>query len=377
MERLGLGYEALREINPRLIYCSITGYGQNGPRAGEAGHDLNYIGDTGLLALQPGPAERPVVPPALIADIGGGTMPAVINILLALRQRDRTRGGLPSRHRHDRRDVHLRLPRAGASGQATGQFPGPGERAAGRRLAALPALSDARRQARGLRALEQKFWDAFSAAIGLRGDVDRRRRDPAATRAAVAAIIAGRTAERMAAAARRRRLLRDHRGDARRGAARSAFHRARPVRAPGRRTDRARRCRRLPVPIAPAFRAPRENVSRCRRSARITKPLQRLAAHQPRLRQSRRREPSRMTARRSGAMRSSKVKAEARAPCTGRKSDSSERLSRSTAIVRLLHVGAALRVVARQQRQARRCRRRRGARRRPARRSSRHRAARG
>ena len=52
---LGLGYEAVREINPRLVYCSITGYGQQGPRAQEAGHDLNYIGNTGLLALQPGP----------------------------------------------------------------------------------------------------------------------------------------------------------------------------------------------------------------------------------------------------------------------------------------------------------------------------------
>ena len=69
MARLGLGYEAVRAINPRLIYCSITGYGQTGPRAGEAGHDLNYIGHTGLLALNPGPPDRPVVPPALIADI--------------------------------------------------------------------------------------------------------------------------------------------------------------------------------------------------------------------------------------------------------------------------------------------------------------------
>ena len=54
MERLGLGYDAVRAINPRLVYCSITGYGQSGPRAGEAGHDLNYIGKTGLLGAQPG-----------------------------------------------------------------------------------------------------------------------------------------------------------------------------------------------------------------------------------------------------------------------------------------------------------------------------------
>ena len=90
MARLGFGYDAVRAINPKLIYCSITGYGQTGPRASEAGHDLNYIGATGLLALNPGPPDRPVVPPALVADIAGGTLPAVMNILLALRQRDAT-----------------------------------------------------------------------------------------------------------------------------------------------------------------------------------------------------------------------------------------------------------------------------------------------
>src|SRR5215472_2939830 len=122
MDRLGLGYEDVRKINPRLVYCSITGYGQTGPRALEAGHDLNYIGATGLLALQPGPADRPVVPPGLIADIGGGSMPAVINILLGLRQRDATGQG-----------CHIDVAMTDAmfafqwlslaTGHATGQFP--------------------------------------------------------------------------------------------------------------------------------------------------------------------------------------------------------------------------------------------------------------
>ncbi len=93
MDRLGLGYRDLRAANGRLIYCSITGYGQAGPRAGEAGHDLNYLGNTGLLAQSWGSAGHPALPPAQIADIGGGSFPAVINILLALIRRERTGEG--------------------------------------------------------------------------------------------------------------------------------------------------------------------------------------------------------------------------------------------------------------------------------------------
>src|SRR3569623_292770 len=58
MARLGLGYEDMRAINPKIIYCAISGYGQDGPRAQEAGHDINYIGATGLLDLPPGPLLR-------------------------------------------------------------------------------------------------------------------------------------------------------------------------------------------------------------------------------------------------------------------------------------------------------------------------------
>ena len=64
MDRLGLGYETLRGRNPRLVYCAITGYGQTGPRRDRAGHDLNYIGDAGLLALSPGEPGHRTFPPA-------------------------------------------------------------------------------------------------------------------------------------------------------------------------------------------------------------------------------------------------------------------------------------------------------------------------
>lgn len=90
MERLGLGYETLRQVNPRLVYCALTGYGPGGPYRHRAGHDLNYIGLAGLLDLT-GPRDGPpVVPGAPIADIAGGLW-AAIGIMLALL--DRERGG--------------------------------------------------------------------------------------------------------------------------------------------------------------------------------------------------------------------------------------------------------------------------------------------
>jgi len=93
MDRLGLGPRDVAALNPKAIYCSITGYGQTGPARDVAGHDLNYIAEAGLLALSMGPPERPVVPPALIADIAAGAYPAVMNILLALQERLRTGRG--------------------------------------------------------------------------------------------------------------------------------------------------------------------------------------------------------------------------------------------------------------------------------------------
>ena len=92
MDRLGLGYEQLAHRNPGLIYCSISGYGQDGPRAHVAGHDLNYVADAGLLD-QVRVDGAAVLPHALLADIAGGAYPAVMNILLALIARARTGRG--------------------------------------------------------------------------------------------------------------------------------------------------------------------------------------------------------------------------------------------------------------------------------------------
>lgn len=193
MDRLGLGWEAVRQINPRLVYCSISGYGQSGPRALEAGHDLNYQAVTGLLALSPGRPDRPNLPPTLSADIAGGALPAVINILLALLRRERTGTG-----------AHLDIamadnmfvfaPFALADVLATGAAPPPGGAllTGGRPRYGLYATADERLVALG--ALEDKFWLAFCDLIGLPETLRADDVDPDATRAAVAARLAARSA---------------------------------------------------------------------------------------------------------------------------------------------------------------------------------------
>jgi alpha-methylacyl-CoA racemase len=93
MDRLGLSHAELKRINPRLIYCSITGWGQNGPKAMVAAHDLNYMAEAGILGLSSGGDGAPILPPVLAADIAAGAYPTVINILLALRNREKTKEG--------------------------------------------------------------------------------------------------------------------------------------------------------------------------------------------------------------------------------------------------------------------------------------------
>jgi alpha-methylacyl-CoA racemase len=194
MARLGLGYEDVRTFNPRLIYCSISGYGQSGPRVHEAGHDLNYIGNTGLLDLQPGPVERPVVPPMLAADIAGGSFPAVINILLGLRARDQS--GKGCRIDIAMTDAMFTFTWAAlALGAATGRFPKPREMwlvGGSPRYQIYPA-SDGKLVACG--AIEQKFWIAFTTAISLPAEFTDDMRNPKATREAVAKLIVARSSD--------------------------------------------------------------------------------------------------------------------------------------------------------------------------------------
>lgn len=194
MDRLGFGYADLKELNSRLIYCAITGWGQTGPKAKIAAHDLNYMAESGILGLSAGKDGAPVLPPMLAADIAGGAYPALINILLALRQRDLTGEGayldiamgenlLPF--------VYWGL----GNGFGAGQWPGSGDAlvtggspryqiyatADGRYLAAAP--------------LEDRFWTNFCTQIGLPNVLRDTSADPEVVKTCVAEIIRQKSAQ--------------------------------------------------------------------------------------------------------------------------------------------------------------------------------------
>jgi crotonobetainyl-CoA:carnitine CoA-transferase CaiB-like acyl-CoA transferase len=92
-KKLGVDYETLRAVNPRLVYCSISGYGQDGPYRDRVGHDVNYLGFAGVIELTGVRDGEPVIPGVQIADIGGGALMAATGILAALLAREQTGEG--------------------------------------------------------------------------------------------------------------------------------------------------------------------------------------------------------------------------------------------------------------------------------------------
>jgi alpha-methylacyl-CoA racemase len=93
LERLGVGFEVLRQANPALVYCPITGYGQDGPNRDRAGHDMNYLGPNGVLGLTGEAGAAPIQSGAQIADLGGGGLMAAVGILAALQEARLSRQG--------------------------------------------------------------------------------------------------------------------------------------------------------------------------------------------------------------------------------------------------------------------------------------------
>ena len=192
MDRLGVGYERLREENPRLVYCAITGYGQDGPFAARAGHDTNYLARIGLLDLTGAPEGPPVQAGGQIADLGGGALMAAFGILAALRERDRSgEGQLVDVSMTDGALSWLAMD---AARVLAGGAP------AGRGAAELAGGLICYRPYRcadgwvAFGALEPKFWRAWCAGTG-REDLAERQFEPVGsdTHREVEAIFAART----------------------------------------------------------------------------------------------------------------------------------------------------------------------------------------
>jgi alpha-methylacyl-CoA racemase len=163
LEKLGCGPRALVEENPRLVVCSITGYGQDGPWAGRAGHDIGYVALAGVLARN-GLGEAPVLPGVQIADFAGGSLQAVIGILAALYQRERTGRGRALDISMCEGAMQFLVPHLGtlAAGQAP-QARGDDVLSGSRPCYRVYACKDG--GAVTLGALEPKFWSAFCAAV--------------------------------------------------------------------------------------------------------------------------------------------------------------------------------------------------------------------
>lgn len=164
MDKLGLGYESLKAINPRLIYCSLSGYGQTGPMSSAPSHDLNFQSLSGMGILNGKPGETPLVPPVTLMALAGGSLYAVAAIMMALYQRTRTGEGqycdIAILDGTVSLTVSLLADRAG-----WGSLPrGEGMLAGGFACYSIYAASDGGYIS--LAAVEGKFWKHFCNEIG-------------------------------------------------------------------------------------------------------------------------------------------------------------------------------------------------------------------
>jgi len=165
LEGLDLGYERLKEANPGIIYCAISGYGQDGPYHLRAGHDLNYVGYSGLLHYNRGPHVEPTVPATQFGDLAGGSYMAVIGILTALVGRAQTGEGRIIDVAMTEGVMSL-LPLSTAASLNTGKAPQPGRSALDGGLPCYNIYETRDGKHITLAALEPKFWHIFCTHIG-------------------------------------------------------------------------------------------------------------------------------------------------------------------------------------------------------------------
>jgi alpha-methylacyl-CoA racemase len=214
LDRLGVGYERMREVNPGIVYCAISGYGQDGPKRDASGHDMNYLGLVGLLGLTGAPPSprggEPVQAAGQIADLGGGALMAAFGIMAALRERD---GSSPKPAQPGR------LACAGQQGSGEGQIVDVSMADGALSWLALVAgayFADGNVPRRGdlplagalicyrpyecadgwvsLGALEPKFWQAWCGGVGREELIAKQFERPgSAAHAQVCEIFKGRT----------------------------------------------------------------------------------------------------------------------------------------------------------------------------------------
>ncbi len=194
MARLGLDYGTLQQINSRLIYCSITGFGQSGPKSQVAAHDLNYAADTGLLACGAEQAGKPAIPQLLAADLAGGTYPAVMNILLALQQRHRTGEGACIDI--SMTDCLFPLMFWGlGSGWGAGAWPQNGNHLLTGASPRYQVYITADGRHLAVAAVEERFWVKFCELVDYHADARLEREEPRQVIGQISQIIASRDAE--------------------------------------------------------------------------------------------------------------------------------------------------------------------------------------
>lgn len=177
VERLGIGFEALRAVNSRIVLCSTSGFGQSGPRRDWAGHDLNYLATSGFLDCSGRTADgRPALPGATVADIAAGGMQAAMAVLAALLRRERTGEG-----------EHLDVSIAdGAFAMmslyvdeylATGVEPGPGHYILTGRYACYDTYTCADGKHLSVAAIEAQFWANLCRLLDLERHVEHQLDD--------------------------------------------------------------------------------------------------------------------------------------------------------------------------------------------------------
>ena len=194
VDRLGVGFDAARERNPKIVYASLTGYGSDGPMRDAAGHDINYISYAGVLGMT-GPPGGPVCQPGVqVGDLGGATILG-IGILAALF--DAARSGTGSRVEVAMYDAAMAWTSIHAGEYwASGVAPDPGAMLLNGKWPCYQVYRCADGRYLSVGAVEEKFWQNFCRVVE-RPDLVERQFDPDA-RAVVAELMAGRTRDEWA-----------------------------------------------------------------------------------------------------------------------------------------------------------------------------------